>query len=1062
MKTNFKKALCSLLVVVMCLTMAPLQGFIGLEFPDFELGNLFSTTAKAATEGYYTYTVVNDESTITDVDESISGDIIIPTKLGGYPVTSIGEGAFYECESLSNVTIPWSVLTIEDYAFSGCISLEGITIPDSVTSIGNSAFAVCESLASITIPDSVKIIGKRTFMRCANLAYATIPDSIISIGDAAFACCSSLMSVTIPDSVTSIGNSAFAVCESLVSIEIPDSVTSIGGYAFDSCVKLENIKIPNSIISIYEGTFLQCYSLTSIVIPLSVTSIELRAFEACDSLTDVYYTGTKEQCKNISIGAYNDELLNATIHFQSIVPDSEIKYSQTHVIDNYQTKNNKYKSEYFSNRAVAMDGSDGIPDLCIPGLTKEDNLVPQGITYYAAKNWILISAYSKNENTPSVIFALDKSTGDYVAEFEIYRSDGTPFTGHLGGITVSSNNLYLTNGKKISYIPLSEFNVEKGTSKTVEIKASYTTYLGSDGASVSYLSITDGILYAGNFYNESDDYDTPANPYFNSIVFGYKLSGSSSTEEWNNYTASAKAPDIEFYIPDEINEIQCATVKDRKLYLSASYGRKNDSRLYVVGVSSVQQQTFDYADMEYVALPMMEGMTFINDDLYAIFESGAYFYREKDSSNIAKNPTDVVWKICVPETNIYDMGEETYRFRNFGDFHSRGGHCFGMSMTSSGYYNKELDVSDVGLKAINTVYTLDKTSKVKDAICYYQDIQGSYSLDATVAGGSYYRYGIYDIESDWAEVVNYVKNHKYDNKGSLQIGFRKNGQGGHAINFLRYEEVNGKPRIYVYDNNFPDKETYFYEDSNGDILQAPDSTFSGAIDCIALRSVEKYYDIVGDYDSRKTWFSDKDKISITSTNVYPIDGNIEMGERVVFELSEDVETIVITPLVDNATFTYMGNEYTFEEIDEDTYAEFTLSETESDVPEFEIINAPHEHIYAETKTEPTCTATGLMTYACSCGDTYSETIAALGHTEEIVNEKAATATNNGYTGDVVCSVCGELIEEGEIIPATGTQSESCDHMCHKSGFVGFIWKIVQFFWKLFNMNPVCECGAAHY
>ncbi|MBR3974562.1 MAG: leucine-rich repeat protein [Clostridia bacterium] len=40
--------------------------------------------------------------------------------------------------------------------------------------------------------------------------------------------------------------------------------------------------------------------------------------------------------------------------------------------------------------------------------------------------------------------------------------------------------------------------------------------------------------------------------------------------------------------------------------------------------------------------------------------------------------------------------------------------------------------------------------------------------------------------------------------------------------------------------------------------------------------------------------------------------------------------------------------------------------------------------------------------------------------------------------------------------------ESCDHICHKTGFMGFIWKIVQFFWKLFNMNPVCECGLAHY
>ena len=49
-----------------------------------------------------------------------------------------------------------------------------------------------------------------------------------------------------------------------------------------------------------------------------------------------------------------------------------------------------------------------------------------------------------------------------------------------------------------------------------------------------------------------------------------------------------------------------------------------------------------------------------------------------------------------------------------------------------------------------------------------------------------------------------------------------------------------------------------------------------------------------------------------------------------------------------------------------------------------------------------------------------------------------------------------------LIDTDQTADGDCDHLCHKSGFMGFIWKIVQFFWKLFKMNPVCECGAAHY
>ncbi len=61
-------------------------------------------TAYAATEGIYTYTVSESKATITDCDNSASGDITIPSTLGGYPVTYIGDSAFNWCSSLTSVT----------------------------------------------------------------------------------------------------------------------------------------------------------------------------------------------------------------------------------------------------------------------------------------------------------------------------------------------------------------------------------------------------------------------------------------------------------------------------------------------------------------------------------------------------------------------------------------------------------------------------------------------------------------------------------------------------------------------------------------------------------------------------------------------------------------------------------------------------------------------------------------------------------------------------------------------------------------------------------------------
>ena len=151
-------------------------------------------------------------------------------------VTKIGKEAFYECESLTSVTIPDSVTTIGYEAFYNCTSLTSVIIPDSVTSIGNKAFSWCKSLTSMNIPDSVTSIGSSAFSFCDSLTSVTISDSVTSIGEYTFSTCTSLTSVNIPDSVTKIGNSAFFSCSSLTNVTIPDKVTTIGTEAFSLCI----------------------------------------------------------------------------------------------------------------------------------------------------------------------------------------------------------------------------------------------------------------------------------------------------------------------------------------------------------------------------------------------------------------------------------------------------------------------------------------------------------------------------------------------------------------------------------------------------------------------------------------------------------------------------------------------------------------------------------------------------------------------------------------------------------------------------------------------------------
>ena len=229
-------------------------------------------------------------------------------------VTSIDTFAFIRCANLASVTIGNGVKTIGNSVFYNCTSLTSITIPVSVTSIGNSAFYGCKSLASITIPDSITTIGASAFSNCSGLTSITIPNSVTTIGDNAFSGCSgelvvnkliekdcgstysnlmttwlkgsTFSSIIIPDNVTKIGNYTLSEHPTLTSITIGNGVTTIGDRAFYVCSKIASVTIPNNVITIGELSFYNCNSLTSVTIGDGVTTIKKQAFGWCSSLQE--------------------------------------------------------------------------------------------------------------------------------------------------------------------------------------------------------------------------------------------------------------------------------------------------------------------------------------------------------------------------------------------------------------------------------------------------------------------------------------------------------------------------------------------------------------------------------------------------------------------------------------------------------------------------------------------------------------------------------------------------------------------------------------------------------
>ena len=183
-------------------------------------GATFTVTVAAATNTFYF-----DETTgtITKYAESDTV-VVIPSKINGVPVETIGHGAF-ERSAVTSVTIPDSVTAILDRAFANCFQLTNISIPNSVTSIDFSAFEHCTSLKSITLPSSLRNISMFLFHNCSQLTTIQIPDSVLSIQDYAFGNCTRLETIRIPVSVTSIGNLAFAGCPSSMTVTYPGSKT---------------------------------------------------------------------------------------------------------------------------------------------------------------------------------------------------------------------------------------------------------------------------------------------------------------------------------------------------------------------------------------------------------------------------------------------------------------------------------------------------------------------------------------------------------------------------------------------------------------------------------------------------------------------------------------------------------------------------------------------------------------------------------------------------------------------------------------------------------------------
>ncbi|MBR3988286.1 MAG: leucine-rich repeat protein [Clostridia bacterium] len=321
------------------------------------------------------YKVEDGYVIITGISKYASGEIQIPATIDECPVVEIGNGAFWDCDTMTSVVIPDSVKVISEDAFRECDGLTNLEIPDSVVLINKydslaATFGFCKNLKTVVLGDGIQTLPYNAFIGCTALETVEFGANMKSTGDNAFTDCTLLKEVKLNEGLETISGSAFLGCESLTELVLPDSVKTIEGYAFSGCDglvtfdfnKVENIGvcafgecaglteviIPDTVKVVGNpddvftaGAFESCNSLTNVAVGGGIESIPERmflasykiknlfidkgvlklideyAFGSYDNIENVYFSGTEEEWNQIEIMPNNEALLGANIVFET-------------------------------------------------------------------------------------------------------------------------------------------------------------------------------------------------------------------------------------------------------------------------------------------------------------------------------------------------------------------------------------------------------------------------------------------------------------------------------------------------------------------------------------------------------------------------------------------------------------------------------------------------------------------------------------------------------------------------------------------------------------------------
>ena len=207
------------------------------------------------------------------------------------------------------------VIALGDNAFKGKKLLEYVEIANTVTYIGSQCFESDKELANVKLSSNIKRMESGAFGNCTSLTEITIPKSLEEAGReygfgmydyGPFCGCTNLKTVKLEKGLTQIAGNLFMRCYGLEDIDIPDTVTTIGENAFKLCTSIRSVTIPDTVTYIGSQCFESDKELVNVKLSSNIKRMESGAFGNCTSLTEITIPKSLEEAgREYGFGMYD-------------------------------------------------------------------------------------------------------------------------------------------------------------------------------------------------------------------------------------------------------------------------------------------------------------------------------------------------------------------------------------------------------------------------------------------------------------------------------------------------------------------------------------------------------------------------------------------------------------------------------------------------------------------------------------------------------------------------------------------------------------------------------------